>query len=113
VKLGDPFIIYGRNAIAVFVLAGLLARGLTLVQWTNLDGKKATLKSFVYDSVFVPVGALDCRRCSSRWCLWPSRSRSRGSSGAAGGSSNFEAARPRRGGRWPVEVDLWQKWPMI
>lgn len=66
-RWATPFIIYGRNAIAMFVLAGLLARGLTLVQWTNLDGKKATLKSFVYDSVFVPVG--DARLSSLLFAL--------------------------------------------
>ncbi|MBL9208510.1 MAG: hypothetical protein JNN01_25735 [Opitutaceae bacterium] len=55
-RWAKPFIIYGRNAIAMFVLAGLLAKGMSLVQWTNLDGKKVTLKGFVYDGAFAPIG---------------------------------------------------------
>jgi len=51
-----PAVIYGRNAIVIFVLAGLLARTLTLIQWSGLEGRAVTLKGALYDSVFVPVG---------------------------------------------------------
>ena len=55
-RWATPAVIYGRNAIVIFVLAGLLARTLTLIQWSGLEGGTVTLKGLVYDSVFVPAG---------------------------------------------------------
>lgn len=47
-----PFIVYGMNAITVFFLSGLMARGLTLIKWTDAAGQEITLKGFLYDSYF-------------------------------------------------------------
>jgi predicted acyltransferase len=47
-----PFTIYGMNALAMFVLAGLVGRLLGLIQWTNAAGAKVTLKGALYDGVF-------------------------------------------------------------
>ena len=44
--------IYGSNAIVMYALSGLLARMLGAV---SLDG--ATLKSLVYQNVFVPLAS--------------------------------------------------------
>ncbi len=47
-----PFAIYGSNAIVLYALSGLLARLLSLIKF---DG--ATLKSLVYQNVFVPLAS--------------------------------------------------------
>ena len=56
-----PAIVYGVNALAVFVLSGLLARILILVKVPVEDGKLISLKSFLYHEVFAswlsPVNA--------------------------------------------------------
>lgn len=46
-----PFTIYGMNALAMFVLAGLIGRVLTLIQWTGEGGARVTLKGFFYDNL--------------------------------------------------------------
>ncbi len=43
-----PFVAYGRNAIAVFVLSGLLARITILIKITLDDGSQIALKTYLY-----------------------------------------------------------------
>jgi predicted acyltransferase len=42
------------NAIAVFVLSGIVGRLMTLIKVTGSDGNPVTLKGFIYNSLFVP-----------------------------------------------------------
>lgn len=49
-----PFVIYGMNAIVIFVLAGLVARTMGFIQWTAADGARVNLKGFIYQNAFVP-----------------------------------------------------------
>jgi predicted acyltransferase len=48
------FVIYGMNAIAVFVLSGLVGKFLYLIKWTQADGSAVTLKGFLYQTFFTP-----------------------------------------------------------
>jgi len=48
-----PLLAYGTNAIAAFVLSGLLARILVLVKVPSGDGGRA-LKTVLYESLFAP-----------------------------------------------------------
>ncbi|HEV2762596.1 MAG TPA: heparan-alpha-glucosaminide N-acetyltransferase domain-containing protein [Pyrinomonadaceae bacterium] len=60
-----PFVVFGVNALAVFVLTGLVARAMTLREWWNLpraDGTRgATLQGYLYQNLFAswlsPVNA--------------------------------------------------------
>lgn len=56
-RWATPFVIYGMNALAMFVLAGLSGRLLGLVQWTADDGKTITLKSWLYTGLFTPLAS--------------------------------------------------------
>lgn len=47
-----PFVIYGTNAITVYVLSGILARILTLVRIPQPDGTNVLLKTFIYQNYF-------------------------------------------------------------
>ncbi len=50
-KWAKPALIYGMNAIAVFVLSGLLARVMILVK-VNSNGSETSLKGWLYEQVF-------------------------------------------------------------
>ena len=43
-----PFVIYGRNAILVFVASGLLAKTLALIKVTGADGTSVSLQAVLY-----------------------------------------------------------------
>lgn len=49
-----PFIVYGMNAITVFFFSGIMGRLLGLITWTDTTGKEIILKTYLYNSFFVP-----------------------------------------------------------
>ena len=49
-----PFVIYGMNAIVIFVGAGLVAKTMGLIAWQNAAGAKVTLKGWIYANGFTP-----------------------------------------------------------
>lgn len=52
-----PFVVYGMNALFVFVLSGLIAKALYYIKWEDATGNTITLKGWLYDGLFVPVFA--------------------------------------------------------
>ena len=56
-RWATPFVIYGSNALAMFVLAGLIGKLFYLIKWTGADGKGITLKGWIYQSCFVPLAS--------------------------------------------------------
>lgn len=50
----QPFVWYGMNALALFVLAGVAGRLLTLVRWSGADGAVVTLKGWLHGTLFAP-----------------------------------------------------------
>ena len=56
-RWAKPFVIYGMNAIAIYVLAGLLGKTLYLIQITASDGTTQDLKDVIYQNVFVPLAS--------------------------------------------------------
>jgi predicted acyltransferase len=49
-----PFTWFGVNALALFVLSGLIARLLGLIQWTGADGAVISAKGWIYAHGFTP-----------------------------------------------------------
>lgn len=47
-----PFVIFGVNALALFVLSGLMARILSVIPMTKMDGTPGTLKGWIYEHFF-------------------------------------------------------------
>lgn len=47
-----PFVVYGKNAITVFFLSGLLPRTMNMVKVSNADGTEAGLQSWLYNNFF-------------------------------------------------------------
>jgi predicted acyltransferase len=52
-----PFAIYGMNAIAVYVLAGLLAKTLGVIRIAGSDGTSLTLGRFIFDRIYAPLAS--------------------------------------------------------
>jgi len=53
-RWATPFVMFGMNAIVLFVGAGLFARVLGLIAWTGADGKRLSLKTWIYTHGFTP-----------------------------------------------------------
>ncbi len=53
-RFTKPFIVYGMNAITVFVLSGLIGRLLYVIRWQDGYGAEVTLKGWVYQALFTP-----------------------------------------------------------
>jgi predicted acyltransferase len=53
-KWARPLVIYGMNAIAVYVLSWILAELIALITFTGADGNPVTLKGALYNNLFVP-----------------------------------------------------------
>ena len=58
-KWAKPFAIYGMNAIAVFMLAGMLGRILPAIKVTNAAGKSVGLQSYLYKTLYAPFASPD------------------------------------------------------
>ena len=52
-----PFVIYGMNAITVFVLSGLIAKSMGLTRWVTEEGQKMNLWSYIYQNVYAPLAS--------------------------------------------------------
>ena len=49
-----PFVVYGKNAITVFFLSGLLPRTMNMIKVNNEDGTESGLQSWLYNNFFSP-----------------------------------------------------------
>ena len=47
-----PFVVFGVNSIAAYVLSGLIAKVLLKIRWTGADGSSISLKSWLYGNFF-------------------------------------------------------------
>lgn len=56
-RWATPLVIYGSNALALFVLAGLIGKLFYLIQWNGAEGKAVTLKTWIYQGCFVPLAS--------------------------------------------------------
>jgi len=51
-----PFLVFGSNSIAAFVLSGLVAKSWIVFKFTA-DGKQTTTGAYVYQHFFAPIGS--------------------------------------------------------
>ncbi len=63
-----PFVVYGTNAITVYVLSGMVSIMMSRIKWTNAIGDTVSLKSFMYNSFFTPF--LSPINASLAWALF-------------------------------------------
>ena len=55
VRWAHPFVIYGMNAIAIYVLSGMLANLFSVITVSTADGPES-LGTFLYETVFAGIG---------------------------------------------------------
>jgi predicted acyltransferase len=48
-----PFVIFGVNALALFVFSGIMARLLGMVRVAGPEGKDTTLQQWIFNNVFL------------------------------------------------------------
>ncbi len=51
-----PFVIYGVNAITVFVMSGIVGRTISLIHLPAGDGSTVDLQSWIFQTLFAPLG---------------------------------------------------------
>jgi hypothetical protein len=93
-----PFVIYGVNAIVVFVASGLLAKTMALIK-LPLDGATVSSQVFSTARCSCPGSLPSTRRSPTRWPTWPSGMQSCGGWTGGGSTSRCDYAhrhRPRR-----------------
>jgi predicted acyltransferase len=56
-RWAKPCVVYGMNAIAVFVMAGIVGRLLGIIRWQLDDGSVISLKAYIFERVFLPLGS--------------------------------------------------------
>ena len=52
-----PFVIFGLNAIAVYVVAELLWSAIWAISWTGADGIVLTFQEFIFNKIFSPLAS--------------------------------------------------------
>jgi len=57
VRIAQPFVILGRNALLLFVVSGLLAKTLALIRVDNGQGASVALGRWIYLAWFVPLAS--------------------------------------------------------
>jgi len=50
-----PFVIFGVNALVLFVGSGLMAKLLGLIKLNGADGKTVSLQQAIFENVYLPV----------------------------------------------------------
>lgn len=56
-KWSKPFVIFGVNALALFVFSGLFARILGVIKVSGAEGKSISLQKWIFDTIFSPFAA--------------------------------------------------------
>jgi predicted acyltransferase len=51
-RWATPFVVFGVNALALYVLSGMLSDVLNVMPMTKLDGSPSSLKNWLYERVF-------------------------------------------------------------
>jgi len=56
-RWAKAFVIFGVNALALFVFSGLMAKLLGIIKVTSAEGKEISLQKWIFDSVFLPLAS--------------------------------------------------------
>lgn len=56
-KWTKPFVIFGVNALALFVFSGLLAKILGIIKVISAEGAKISLQKWIFENLFLPFAA--------------------------------------------------------
>lgn len=54
-RLAKPFVVFGVNALALFVFSGIMARFLAIIKIGGPDSKEISLQQWIFSNVFLPI----------------------------------------------------------
>lgn len=54
-KPAKPFVVFGVNALALFVFSGIMARLLGIIKLNGPDGKEISLQQWIFSNLFLPI----------------------------------------------------------
>ncbi len=54
-KWSKPFVIFGMNALPLFVFSGIMGRMIGAYKVTGADGQPAAIQNWVFDTIFLPI----------------------------------------------------------
>jgi predicted acyltransferase len=52
-----PFVVFGSNAIAVYVLSGLVSKSMVVFKTVDAAGKEVLIKNYLYETWFAPLSS--------------------------------------------------------
>lgn len=52
-----PFVVFGMNAITVYVLSGLVSKSMVVFKTADAAGKEVLIKSYLYETWFAPLAS--------------------------------------------------------
>ena len=56
-RWAKPFVIFGVNALFLFVGSGVMARLLGIIKVSGADGNTISLQEYIFDNIFLPLAA--------------------------------------------------------
>ena len=56
-KAATPLVIFGRNALTAYLFSELLSKTLRAIEVTRADGRRSTLKRYIFDTVYAPIAS--------------------------------------------------------
>lgn len=56
-RWAKPFLIFGVNALALFVGSGLMARLMGIIKFNSADGTEISLQQLIFDNIFLPLAS--------------------------------------------------------
>ncbi len=66
-KWTKPFVIFGMNALALFIGSGLMARMMSIIKVAGAEGKEISLQVWIYQTVFAPLA--DAKTSSAMYAV--------------------------------------------
>jgi predicted acyltransferase len=67
-KWSKLLMIFGMNALAMFVLAAIVSRVMVLIAWADEEGKRVALRGFLYNTLYTPLFK-DPKNASLAWAI--------------------------------------------
>ena len=72
-RWATPFVVFGTNALALYFLAELFARLISIITFARADGSRVDLKTLIFETAFAPLAPPECASLLFALCtvlLW-------------------------------------------
>ncbi len=56
-RWAKPFVIFGMNALALFIFSGLFARFMSIIKVGELDGKPLSIQQWIFNNIYLAIAS--------------------------------------------------------